>query len=231
MTGPAICTLTGADDSTQLDDLFRLSMEFPYVEWGVLFHEVQRGTGRYPSIEWIDKLCNDLARHPGARFALHVCGRDAVSQFLIGVGTASRIASYFGRIQLNFVGSNFDPALVTVAIKRHPEKTIVTQHNTANAGLLEVLGKHRNHALLFDESGGRGASPQSWPPPLPGKLCGYAGGLGPDSLEVELPRIQQAAGQSVFWIDMEAKLRDKLDRFDLVRARRCLVICQRLTSA
>jgi hypothetical protein len=227
MTGPAICTLTGADDSTQPEDLFRLSADFPFVEWGVLLHEVQRGTGRYPSIGWIETLCTDMPKHASGRFALHVCGRDAVKQFLLGVGNASRIASYFGRIQLNFVWSSFDPGLVVEAIKRHPEKTVITQYNAANAGLLDVIGKHSNHAVLFDESGGRGTSPQSWPPPIPGKLCGYAGGLGPDNLDTELPRIQHAAGRSAFWIDMEAKLRDDFDRFDLVRARRCLALCQR----
>lgn len=51
---------------------------------------------------------------------------------------------------------------------------------------------------------------------------GYAGGLGPDTLATQLPRIAAAAGGQPVWVDMESRLRDAQDRFDIGAAARCL---------
>jgi hypothetical protein len=218
------CTLTGADDGVDPSDLLHLSAKHPFVEWGVLFHNARQGQGRYPSFAWIEVLCALIPSLPKAQFALHICGRDAVHEFLQGTGKVSAMAVQFGRIQLNLTASNVNPALLIAAIRRHPSKTIVTQHNAANESLWRLLSQVRNHAVLFDASGGRGISPTSWPSPLPRKLCGYAGGLGPANLATELPRIQLAAGKNPFWIDMEGKLRSESDYFDLSSAQTCLSI-------
>lgn len=58
----------------------------------------------------------------------------------------------------------------------------------------------------------------AWPSPFPNRTCGYAGGLGPDNLETELPRIIGAARKHPFWIDMESSLRGLDDCFDLGKA-------------
>ena len=50
------CTLTGADDSTNIAELLALSEILPFVEWGVLVSPSHTGTGRYPSRGWIEKL-------------------------------------------------------------------------------------------------------------------------------------------------------------------------------
>jgi len=218
--------LTGADDTIHPEDLFHLSAEFPFVEWGILYHANKQGQGRYPSFRWVEILCSQMPSRPHARFALHVCGEKAVNEFLMGTGDTIRKISRFGRMQINFVATGHDPALVIEAIRRSRSKLIITQHNEINAGLYPILSAISNHAILFDASGGRGISPEGWPARLPNKACGYAGGLGPDNLAQELPRIQQAAGQEPYWIDMEGKLRDKEDRFDLARARLCLETCQ-----
>lgn len=221
-------TLTGADSSIDHAELFRLSAEFPLVEWGVLYHQERQGNGRYPTFEWITTLCKQMSAHSGARVALHVCGRGAINEFFLGTGAVSQVVGFFGRIQLNLTAANIEPALLVDAIARYPNKVIITQHNAANESLLEVLRGLPNHALLFDQSGGRGISPAFWPAPLPGKSTfGYAGGLGPDNLGIELPRIQRAAGLSPFWIDIEEKLRTG-DLFDLSLARRCLMTCNEL---
>jgi len=96
---------------------------------------------------------------------------------------------------------------------------------------LPMLSILPNHAILFDASGGHGVSPEYWPAHLPDKSCGYAGGLGPDNLARELPRIQEAAGQGPYWIDMEGKLRNEADRFDLARARLCLAACRQFMGS
>lgn len=219
------CTLTGADDSIEPKDLFSLAGQYPFVEWGVLFHNAQMGSGRYPSLAWIETLCKEMIHSPRAHFALHICGQDALHDFMHGKGSVTRIASYFPRIQLNLVAQKIDSELLIASLRKHSDKTIITQHNASNEGLWKLLAGHTNHAVLFDESGGRGVSPSQWHSPLPGKRCGYAGGLCPENLDFELRRIMKASDASSCWVDMEGKLRNVEDKFDLSLAQRCLSIC------
>lgn len=72
-----------------------------------------------------------------------------------------------------------------------------------------------NHSVLFDASGGNGISPDEWIAPLSGISCGYAGSIGPDNVANELTKIRSVAGGISFWIDMEGKLRNSEDWFDL----------------
>jgi hypothetical protein len=48
-------------------------------------------------------------------------------------------------------------------------------------------------------------------------LVGYAGGLGPETVAKVLPQLTQA---TPFWIDMESKIRNGDDRFDVGLCRR-----------
>lgn len=224
-------TLTGADDSTPHDSLWHLAEnchigDFKHgnVEWGILYSASNQGTGRYPSFRWIEEIAETIkASSAGPSFALHVCGR-AVHDFLAGRGHVSEVATAFHRIQVNFRSTEFEVHEIQACLRRNPFKTIITQHNDANRDLWQALKGIDNHAVLFDKSGGRGQSPDSWAAPLPGVACGYAGGLGPDNLAVELPRVHAVANGLPFWTDMEGKLRDENDRFDLGRARQCLEI-------
>ncbi len=221
-------TLTGADDSTSLDDLWCLASQYRFglVEWGVLYSVSNQGQGRYPSFDWINRLASRL-EHPGARppsFALHVCGGRAVGDFLAGVGHVCEVSKQFGRVQLNFRHDSYPLDQIEKTVRRNLNKQVITQHNDANADLWRLLPGHRNHAVLFDASGGRGVAPDQWPAPLDGVDCGYAGGLGSDNMAAELPRIHSAAAGKPYWIDMESKLRNSSDQFDLSLAQRCLDI-------
>ena len=220
-TWPTFVTLTGADDFTEIGELFELSRQFDYVEWGILWHAERHGSGRYPSLAWIDRIAGTFSRYPNAHFALHICGGQALSDFLSDIGTVTECARNFGRIQLNLKAANVDLTALVSAVLRRPEQVVITQHNMSNPDLWKVLGNCANHAVLFDESGGNSISPVSWPAPMPGKHCGYAGGLGPRNLRLELERIESAAQGQPFWIDMEGNLRSS-DRFDLQLARSCL---------
>lgn len=219
------CTLTGIDDATPLDVLWNLWREFSYVEWGVLYSIAQQGHGRYPSFEWIDRLTDRMDVEPSPDFALHICGR-AVGEFLAGTNRHLRRITgdshYFRRIQLNFRAGTYDTETIKAGIAQHPCRMIITQHNPVNAPLLPLLAGQRNHAVLFDESGGRGIRCSTWTPALYGLECGYAGGLGVDNLEEVLPRIHHTASGQPYWIDMEGSLRDDLDHFDIEQATRCL---------
>lgn len=214
------CTLTGVDEHTSLSELWELRSRFPFAEFGVLFSRSRAGTGRYPGIEWIRRLAQILAADADApQFALHVCGR-AVHELLedpFGTSEVATIAQHFPRIQLNLDARTTNIDQLRNHLRCNPNQTVVTQHNQANASLHSVLVEP-NHAVLFDESGGRGISREAWPAVLRGKSCGYAGGLGPANIAQELPRIFQASGGAPFWIDAEGRLRDDEDRFSLTIA-------------
>jgi hypothetical protein len=221
---PTLCTLTGVDDFTPLEWLAKLSREYPFAEWGVLLSPGRAGHGRHPSLTWIGKLAAALQRHGShagvPRFALHLCG-SAVTEFLAN-GAVLALASAFPRLQLNFRVGNIRLSDLRAALDRHPGQQIVTQHNVGNLPVATILGPSPNHALLHDGSGGHGVRPKRWLPPVEGFACGYAGGLGPDNLDEQLPSIHAAAGGAPYWIDMESSLRDARDRFDLDRARAVL---------
>lgn len=220
------CTLTGVDARTDLARLAELAARFPFAEWGLLYSPAQQGLpGRYPPVQRLQQLVADLPA--SVRVALHVCG-DGVPALLARespvADLATGVAARGGRIQLNFnlqraPFSTDAMGLLRLFISRTPA-TVITQHNKANAGLVSQL-EYRNHAVLFDSSGGRGLLPPDWPTPLAGVCCGYAGGLGPLTIARELPRILEAVHGRLFWIDMENALREHegaSDWFSLDRA-------------
>lgn len=223
------CTLTGIDQSVPLESLRQLAQEYPFVEFGVLYSKSRAGKGRYPELDWIEYLANNAEELGLPRLALHICGA-AVAEFIAG-GDIVKLASKFGRIQLNFRSEKFETDAIVRAIQGvAPQSRVITQVNDANANLGERL-RYRNcynHEMLFDKSGGNGISPAEWPPVdrFSGSKHGYAGGLGPENLAAELPRIAKAAGDAPVWIDMEGKLRNADDQFDVERARACLETVQ-----
>src|SRR5262245_10120922 len=50
-----------------------------------------------------------------------------------------------------------------------------------------------------------GVVPAHWPAPIEGVYCGYAGGLGPDTLQEPLEKIATKVGDRTIWIDMETR--------------------------
>lgn len=231
-----LCTLTGVDARTEMAALSSLSEKFPFVEWGFLFSPKQQGLpGRYPPILELQRWFAALPAH--VRVALHVCG-DGVGNLLAGEAVIStlvdRVAARGGRIQLNF-NQRRDPVCIP-SLQRFITKAkapIITQHQPGNEALLAALAWLPQHAILFDRSGGRGQVPDHWPVAHPTKDCGYAGGLGPLTIRHELPRIFEATGGSVAWIDMETALReheDGKDWFSLPRAKAVLETVAGVTS-
>jgi hypothetical protein len=233
------CTLTGVDESTPLADVFALSAEFPRVEWGFLYSPKRQGQpGRYPSIMMLADAFQSLPRN--VRVAMHVCD-DGVHNLLAGQTNETKLLDLVvarkGRIQLNFnqVRKPIDLNALAELLKLYPETTFITQDNNANVRVWQFIAEVgiRNHAVLFDGSGGQGIPCSEWPRPLP-ISCGYAGGLGPDNIQDELDRIAEVAGSRPTWIDMEGKLRrtdaSGADRFDLDACRTCLKAAHSVTE-
>jgi hypothetical protein len=210
---PSFVTLTGADDTTDPYALASLSERFPFVEWAILSSAQRAGSGRYPTDTWIQRLA---AACPNINRSLHLCGAD-VDAFIAGDLHIMRKLAWFDRVQLNFNHKRMPKDLQAIArIGSDIPQRIIIQYNSANMEACHTLAQTMSRVeVLFDASGGRGVSPGSWPTALEGVFCGYAGGIGPDNIAVELERIQQAAGQKAFWIDMEGKLRNDEDQFSL----------------
>lgn len=228
-----LCTITGADDQTDPKDLFALSLEFPFVEWGILIGNTN-GKFRFPSWNWIVEFTRAAnALEHTLNVSAHLCG-DSVRHIMRGkydANTAAIVANpQFDRMQLNTHGVNHDYTVrgLEVLLEELPIGIIV-QMDHVNAEFLKACRDHRDLKhdqidAIFDLSHGAGLPPPAWEPPVPGVFCTYAGGLGPKNLEEELKKINLLvpADQGIA-IDMETHVRTD-ERLDLEKVRACLEI-------
>lgn len=245
-------TITGADDSIRFDALEKLSLEFPFVEWGILASRSNgAGAPRFPSPRWFTDLQGMAEMTGDLKLSLHLCGR-WVRDLLVGKVTFPESHLHcFQRVQLNFhaEGSECDPDAFNAALQTLGQRQFIFQIDGSNGNehmesvsdAADCANQKLDAVALFDVSGGAGIVPREWPKPqyihcVPGpegngvevfEYHGYAGGLGPDNLEYEIGRIAEAAGDCRIWIDMETKVRSPDDQqFDLAKVRRCLEIVQ-----
>jgi hypothetical protein len=227
-------TFTGADDGTSIEEMLALSDANPIIEWGILFSARLTGHPRYPSMRWVDDLLSESQKRTKPRLSAHVCGRwvrDLMrgiplhSQSLDIGRIPSQFLSHFQRIQLNFhaePGYEMAPAVKNVLPLG---SQAIFQIEGVNDPLFKkALEFGMNAVPLFDKSGGAGMVPDEWPSPMPGIYCGYAGGLGPDTMEKELEKISSVVGDGTIWIDMERRVRTDNEEFDLGKVRRVLEI-------
>jgi len=239
-------TITGADDSIIPNDLLKLSRQYRFVEWGILASASvgpDAGSFRFPSAPWIAELIGVARRVGNISLSLHLCGR-WVRELLVGDVHIPELllAPEFQRIQLNFHAERtpckapeFFNAMLSLGKRQY-----IFQIDGAkgNAHLESLYGENNGDQTvdavpLFDISGGAGILPTEWPKPQymdDDTTCcyhGYAGGLGPDNLEQQIPLIGAAAGETPIWIDMETRVRSSDDsRFDLDKVARCLEIAK-----
>lgn len=221
--------ITGADDSIRPDDLRPLTERFPFVEWAILLSANSEGGNRFPSLAWMEQLPDDLP------LAGHLCGRwvrDICKGHWSFLDERPTIASKFRRFQLNF-HAYVHKIIPNDFIKgfSHPilhGRQFIFQLDDVNNSLLDVARNAGIDAVpLFDTSGGIGRLPDAWPAAHKG-YCGYAGGLSPDNLSEQIPKIIAAAGGSEsIWIDVETHVRSQDDRqFDLQKVERFLSIAE-----
>lgn len=231
-------TLTGADDTTNIEQLIGLSKDFPFVEWGILIGSCG-GVPRFPSKNWMLQLADAVAESAfPVQLSVHVCGRylDGMKEGSFDLHAGERINNDtadlpFMRSQLNFHGElTLEEELENVCdamLHDWAAKEIIIQLDGVNDRALDRLrlAGFTHVSGLYDTSHGCGVGPDSWPAPNPAWNVGYAGGLGPDNLGVQLTLIAQSAGDQPFWIDMETKLRSSIgnrDAFDLTKCEKVL---------
>lgn len=217
-------SITGADDGVNIGDLNDIAQECPFVEWALLLMPEREGLSRFPTARWRQEF---LERYEGRHKALHLCG-NAFARFVDDDRGTLASMEGFGRIQLNLefadMGRKIDPEKLIAQIKKYPAFEFIIQYTDKSANLLPALRVIPHHSILFDQSAGRGVAPESWPLPLPGHSCGYAGGITPDNVTAHLEKIAAACGDQTVWIDMESGMRTD-DCFDLDKVRRVLDAC------
>jgi hypothetical protein len=228
-------TITGADNSIDPAELVKLSIEFPFVEWAILYSQKRNGTFRFPTMQWFTDLSKAIA-YNDVNLSLHLCGY-YVRNFLKGgddfaASLPIEIFRLFKRIQINTHGEPHEwnmPDLIA-NIRPLKSKEFIFQidgdgKNEAMAKMLVLEHKLPNVSFLLDCSHGAGILPNYWPmPPVSNASTGFAGGLGPDNLAEQIVPIQKAADNDHFkadwWIDMETKVRSFNDQqFDLSKCR------------
>lgn len=206
-------TFTGADDQTSQEEMLKISQEFEFVEWGILFGSK---LDRCPSQEWLAKMPQ------GMNLAAHLCGTFVAAAMN---GNFLPLES-FDRIQLNFYKKRLETALncqpLLEAIKKLKQDVIFG----GNFNRVEISPNKLppNVQILYDTSGGHGVSPKNWPEPVKHIAVGYAGGLRLENLKEQLHKIGEVAKERSVWIDMESGVRTD-NKFDLDKVKRCLEIC------
>lgn len=215
---PKFITFTGADDKTSIDGMLALAALYP-IEWGILFSPKQQGRGRYPSIEWVKKL---VTKAGGLKLSAHLCGGHARDVMALRPSAIDPlILVFFARAQINTAAPVSPRAIREWADGIHVTAIVQSRDPVAFPANEDV-------AWLYDCSGGRGVLPASWPfealPPAPGvppRLVGFAGGLGPDNVAEAVKTI--GADTLNYWIDMESRVRNGNDEFDLEL---CRQVCE-----
>lgn len=225
-------TFTGWDRHTDLHDLeeFCGDHEQECIEIAVLYSDSRSkdDVDRYPQLETAVEILR-TARASGQRAAVHLCGQ-AARAFLEdpSESNAAPLIALANRAQVNvpeeFWASGpekYRPALA--AARSGWQRPVIVQTRDAarwpDVSHLEhpVRNAARMVPFLFDRSAGTGERSLVWPAPVPGRLVGYAGGIGPDNAAEFCSWLAEAAGAR-WWLDMETRIREPFPRQLVLRA-------------
>ena len=223
-------TITGADGSIDPNHLLRLSKQYPFVEWGILFSKGRKGLPRYPSEHWLRTLKSVYHKNPDQmHLSAHLCG-SMVHEILMGYAEPltyiNEFWEVFSRIQLNVQQQvlEYQHRFLIQARKTMLTKDIILQIDSRGSGLFNQLKRELPQLqLLHDQSGGRGIQAECWPEPVAHHLNGYAGGLNPENLAIQLELLEELTGSNPYWVDLESGVRTTShDQFNLLRVENCL---------
>jgi len=237
----------GVDDSVSAELLQILSIHYSWIEWGVLFRPDMEGAPRYATLAWVRHL-SQINKDTGGimRLAAHLCGSRCQEVIEGDVSFVRELAELgFGRVQVNATAAN------NVHVDASSTASYVTnlracmaaasniewiiQCNEETKAIWQPLLAHppSNMSVLFDASCGLGKLIDTYPKPIDGIPCGYAGGIGPDTIESVLQGVSSASNGVPVWVDMESSLRshasDKAnpagkDVFSIEKAFQCVQI-------
>ncbi len=224
-------TLTGAGEKTSFARMNALSVDFPFVEWAVLYSIERAGKeNRYPPKAWLERFATK-AQKAGMNIALHLCG--TAVKVVLAAMTVPRLertaeaqellalCEKFDRVQVNVHGKKEDAAEFEALADtlRHTENRtrLIVQYFPSNAALAEALARKSDIDILCDSSGGRGLECREWPKldTMTFRRLGFAGGLSRYRIVPALEGIHEAYPDRPIWVDMEGKIRDENDQLCL----------------
>lgn len=241
----------GVDDTADPLGVVEMSKEYPWIEWGVLFRKDAQGKPRFASRDFLHKLLGARQQSTPSgsppvplRLAGHLCGRECQSVLEGNCEVPKSLSEQYGfrRFQLNPTRVNGVDVADLVACEPHlrrvvedlPNLEFILQVNEETQDLFDAIFNNKdrrppvNLSVLFDPSAGLGTLPSNRPTPLNGVHCGFAGGLGPDTIAKELIAIGDACEHydDSVWIDMETRIRTTNsvgnDIFDLNKCRQVI---------
>ena len=205
-------TLCGVDERTREDEVLGLAERFGNIEIGVLAGSRTGEEPRYPPVPVIERW-RRFGRNHAIATALHLCGRLARSVAVGQDQDALALCSGFGRVQVNLPPGDRKSAAPQVhAFQQKLQRPVILQHDDfwekrPGAGLNGI-------EYLFDRSGGRGIELIGlWPNPPAGTRVGYAGGIGPETIDKALAFAKRYRRDRI-WLDMESRIRTD-DWFDV----------------
>lgn len=221
-------TFTGWDRHTDLTELQTFLEDMPQqrVEVAVLFSTTRsrNNEDRYPDPVFAKDILR-VAKASGQHTALHLCGQaargllESASEPVLP-WSAANLVHLAERVQVN-VGEDFwvpGPEKYQRAAKlaRALGRPVIIQAREVESWP-DVEGFYRGASrmvpFLFDRSAGAGVEPSGWPGPVPGRLVGYAGGLGPDNVSELCSWLAEIPGAR-WWLDMETRIREEFDNAD-----------------
>ena len=162
----------------------------------------------------------------------------------------------FRRVQVNATAANsvtvdqsrIDSYVsnILLCMNNVPKMEFIIQCNTETKPIYEQLMANPtpNMSVLYDASCGTGVMVSSFPSPMlfPTIPCGYAGGIGPDTITAILTAVRDATAEcpnNKVWVDMESSLRTivveknktdgtetRKDVFSIEKVFKCILICQ-----
>jgi hypothetical protein len=243
----------GVDESVSVELVGLLSSHYPWIEWGMLFRTDLQGTPRYASLEWVERLGNFRKNNPSLNLQLagHLCGDQCENLFNGDRSFVAYLAELgFRRIQINPTAAN-NVKLDTTAFGAYAETIISTmesfvdiewifQLNTETSPIWEHILRisvPSNLSVLYDASCGRGVKIDHFPSPqqYASTPCGYAGGIGPKTIDEVLDKISSELvllpTNRKVWVDMESSLRTIVqvnestttDIFDINKVMYCIL--------
>lgn len=196
MKQPLYITFTGVDDRTNLNNILLISDLYKKkVEWGILVSLTNKDS-RYPSIQGMAEIVSFMI-NKNLPYAIHLCGRAARENAWENDYVLETALMNATTIQIN----GNPPAQFSYRINHNFVKPkVVLQTKTGF--------DHNLYHELYDCSGGKGIVPDHIPElPNDRELVGYAGGIGPDTVEDYIKKINANEGKANYWLDMESSLR------------------------
>lgn len=241
----------GVDDSVDPHLLSMISLHYPWVEWGFLFRPDLEGQSRYPTMEYVNKFSkiNEASSHKMC-FAAHLCGSRCFD-VINGDGNFLQELENWGfkRVQINATAANnvqVDTAKyedyannIRKLMLQFPNLEFIIQCNKETSPISEklIINAPENMSILYDESCGKGVLVTNFPSPTKHApiRCGYAGGIGPSSINKILHDLEEHLNMPEHkpfsvWIDMESSLRTLVqkedgsvfDKFDITKCWSCI---------